>query len=190
MMWKSTKCQSKKAVETQELYSACSSLADKEKGDLILWLLPNCKRYHNQSTLSMWNVWPEFLLHWTPQPFQEMAYRKVWFFFFLRDYTWLLLALLLLPLMWLHEGTSWRLELHILFEGLSDSDYQWPSGWPWRCSPYAPLMETWRDPDVLGVCFEFCCDKCSLTSKVKPSQHQWAGLGVGLGPRVMHVHYW
>jgi len=39
--------------------------------------------------------------------------------------------------------SSWRLELHILsFEGLSDSDYQWPSGGPWRCDPYAPLMET------------------------------------------------
>ena len=48
--------------------------------------------------------------------------------------------------------SSWRLELHILFEGLSDSDYQWPSGGPWRCDPYAPLMETWRDPDELVVC--------------------------------------
>jgi len=101
-------------------------------------------------TLSMWKVWPEFLLHWTPQPFRKWQYRKVWF---LHGYTWLLLSLLLLPLMWLHEGT-WRLELHTLFEGLSDSDYQWPSGGPWRCDSYAPLMETWRHPDVLGVCFE------------------------------------
>ena len=50
--------------------------------------------------------------------------------------------------------SSWRLELHILFEGLSDSDYQWPG----PVGDLAPLMETWRDPEELVVCFEFYCD--------------------------------